>query len=188
MYILENPILFQGLEIRFHNSTLSIPRGNPASYSDTAKGITAAVTKQISWLMPLTARAPWRDRADHLRGDVEQVDLWLRVVQEGIAGNLFFVHLILCQPCTSNKDYENSLSWDACHFAPVFFHWDISGDFCWDISLICLTAVLKLTVASSLACIFRHSGRNDLTLFSHFKTISVSDRQMTEKKQLCPDN
>jgi len=41
--------------------------------------------------------------------------------------------------------------------------------------IICLTVVLKLAVTVFLAYIFRHSDRNDLIFFSHFKIILVYD-------------
>ena len=53
----------------------------------------------------------------------------------------------------------------------------------WVISIICLTAVLKLTTKCFLAWIFKHSDRNDLIFFGHHKNVAVCGR----KKNSCED-
>ena len=40
---------------------------------------------------------------------------------------------------------------------------------CWNISVICLTVVLKLTITVFLACTFWHSDRNDIIFFRSFQ-------------------
>jgi len=57
-----------------------------------------------------------------------------------------------------------------------FFHWDIL--------VVCLTVALKLAVTMFSAYIFRHSDRNDLIFFGHFKNV----RPVTEKHPRLPQS
>jgi len=70
--------------------------------------------------------------------------------------------------------YQDPMNALSCLFSGRHF-----GHFCWNILVICLTIVLKLAVTVFLVCISRHSDRNDLIFFSHFKIVSVYDRKKT---------
>ena len=59
----------------------------------------------------------------------------------------------------------------------IFFVEAFRSFFCWDISVICLTAVLKLAVTVFISVYLRHSDRNDIIFFGHFKNISVYNRK-----------
>jgi len=78
-----------------------------------------------------------------------------------------------------NATHKNQIAPWGAYTPPVFFRWDILVIFCWDISVICLAVVLKLSYQCSLAYIFSHFDRNGLIFFSHFKKISVCDRKKT---------
>ena len=76
-----------------------------------------------------------------------------------------------------NATHKNQIAPWGAYTPPAFFRWDILVIFCWDISVICLAVVLKLSYQCSLAYIFSHLDRNGLIFFSHFKKISVCDRK-----------
>jgi len=69
-----------------------------------------------------------------------------------------------------------------CLLQPDFLHWNIMVIYSWDIwsfwniSVICLTVVLKLTTKVFFAYIFKHSDQNDSIYFGHFKNVSIYDR------------
>ena len=73
-----------------------------------------------------------------------------------------------------------------CLLQPDFLHWNIVVIYSWDIwsfwniSVICLTVVLKLTIKVFLAYIFKHSDQNDSIYFGHFKNVSVCDQNIKQ--------
>jgi len=64
----------------------------------------------------------------------------------------------------------------------LFFRWDVSVIFCWDISVNCLTVVLKLAVTVFISVYFKTFWPKWLNFFGHFTNISACDRKMAERK------
>ena len=61
------------------------------------------------------------------------------------------------------------------HFQPRHFgHWNIS--------VICLTFVLKLAIKVFFTFSFKHSDRNGFTFFGHFKNVSVYEETWPKKQ------
>ena len=71
---------------------------------------------------------------------------------------------------------------------PFFFSLKHFGNFLlrhfghWNVSIICLTVVLKLAITVLFSWPKMTSDRNDFIFFGHIKNVSVHDRKMTEKK------
>jgi len=62
-------------------------------------------------------------------------------------------------------------------FAETFRSFSLRHFGQWNISVICLAVVWKLVITVFLACVFRHSDRNHLIFFGHFKNVSVYDQK-----------
>ena len=103
---------------------------------------------------------------------------------------------VLCYPCIRSDLHSGTFTRCALlsirYFAIRFFfslkhfgHFLLRHFGHWNVSVICLTVVLKLAITVLFSWPKMTSDRNDFIFFGHIKNVSVHDRKMTEKKQPC---